>query len=138
MLNKEKYKEKLEDMLPSIIAVSKSGEVGRCMNTVYCGNCIFYGGDCDDLARDWLNSECKEPILTKEEKEYLQAFIKTFRDEIESIGKYGNNTGMEYLMVFLKGEEYFPECYKMPYFLENTAFKNMKGGKKYTLEELGL
>ena len=50
----------------------------------------------------------------------------------------GNNTGMEYLMVFLKGEEYFPECYKMPYFLENTAFKNMKGGKKYTLEELGL
>ena len=86
-----------------------------------------------------LNKEkYKEPILTDEEREYLQAFIKTFRDEIKSIGKYGNNTGMEYLMVFLKGEEYFPECYKMPYFLENTAFKNMKGGKKYTLEELGL
>ena len=138
MLNKEKYAKELEDMVSGIIVVSKSGELGRCIYTVDCSNCKFHGHGCDVGAMDWLNSECKEPILTKEEKEYLQAFIKTFRDEIKSIGKYENNTGMEYLMVFLKGEEYFPECYKMPYFLKNTAFKNMKGGKKYTLEELGL
>ena len=71
MLNKEKYKEKLEDILAETIAVSKNGTICKCCNMYSCTECIFNcingcTGGCtgsgSETVKKWLNSECKEQI----------------------------------------------------------------------------
>ena len=97
------------------------------------------------LSDDW--EEYKEPILDEEEKEYLSAVIKPFRDSVCYIQKVETtNSDNQFIFIRLKRydcEENEHESTKyedidLPYFKANTMYKNMKGDKKYSLKELGL
>ena len=137
MLNKEKYKDEFEKILVDVLAVSKSGEIGRYMGTINCGNCIFIGvGACCAVnARNWLNSECKQSILTEEEKAYLSAVIKPFRDVVRCIKKLNDDEwAEEYICICIEQSS----STNLPRFAEGMAYKNMENGREYTLEELGL
>ena len=74
----------------------------------------------------------KEEILDKEEKEYLRAVIKPFRDRIKYIEK-NLVGGREYIRIKITGE-----FVNFPYFKKGTMYKGMELEKRYTLEELGL
>lgn len=83
--------------------------------------------------------EAPKEILTKEEKEYLEHFLRPFRDEVKGIIKkmgYETNTDFigEYLAIGVKN---CPPIY-LPYFKQNKYYKGMELNKEYTLEELGL
>ena len=136
MLNKEKYKEELEKVIARGLAVSKSGQICTCRDLKTCDKCIFLDGSCVDLAKSWLNSECNDnAILTYEEKAYLSAVIKPFRDEVKYILKLPyDDWAEEYISIHT--EEYGNAI--LPRFEENTQFKNMVCEREYTLEELGL
>ena len=76
-------------------------------------------------------TEIYKSILTKKEKEYLSSVIKPFRDRVSSISKYGP---LEYITISLDGDDFVI----LPNFEEDTMYKGMTLGKKYTLEELEL
>lgn len=135
MLNKEKYKNELEYILFNSLAVTINGDIEECKNICdCCEECIFYNGNCGGYieAKKWLNSEYKEPILTEEEKAYLSAVIKPFRDKVTGILK-GDN-GSEFIRISVENDGAF----RLPYFKKGSMYKNMKTNKKYKLEELGL
>lgn len=80
----------------------------------------------------------KEPVLDEEEKEYLSAVIRPFRNRVKNIMKRFSGN-YEYICIFLKHiEKDFNEDICLPYFKANTMYKGMTWNKKYTLEELGL
>ena len=78
-----------------------------------------------------VENPLSEEILTKEEKDYLSAVIKPFRNRVSSISKDGP---LEYITISLDGDDFAI----LPNFEEGTMYKGMKLGKKYTLEELEL
>ena len=80
MLNKKKYKDELEEILVTELAVRKgNGEIVTCEG-IDCASCIFHTDydDCDELVRKWLNQEYKSvdwskvpvdtPILVRDSK----------------------------------------------------------------------
>jgi hypothetical protein len=140
MLNKEKYKDKIEEIFSYTIGVSKSGEMCRCKDMGGCYKCIFHGGNCVDNARDWLNSECKESVLTDEEREYLSAVIKPFRRFVRCIKKLeAVANGMEKISLYSQDSQSWGCTTILPPFKKSTGmFQNMELGREYTLEELGL
>lgn len=74
-------------------------------------------------------------ILNKKEKEYFSAVIKPFRDKIEFICKHNTDfITQEYIKIGLIDDDNAV----LPYFEQNTMYKDMKLNKEYTLEELGL
>ena len=95
---------------------------------------------------DW--EEYREPILTSEEEEYLEAVIKPFRDRVHYICKIDVGDGYQYIRIKAKRYDYKDfgdECYQyededinFPYFKGDTMYVNMKDDRNYTLEELGL
>lgn len=94
----------------------------------------------DDFSEDWWE-EVKEDILDKEEKEYLSAVIKPFRDRITYIAKVEEDIHWFYWIMirvdigFLN--DYYDFC--LPPFEETSSmYKRMEVGKEYTLKELGL
>lgn len=99
----------------------------------------------DDFSEDWWE-EVKEDILDKEEKEYLSAVIKPFRDRITHIRKMEIDDHKQYICIKLKKYNYNDydieisryEHIALPNFEKNTMYKNMKADKEYTLKELGL
>ena len=104
-------------------------------------------GECiEDFSADWWE-EYKEPILDEEEKKYLSVVIKPFKDMVCYIQKV-ETTNSDNQFIFIRVKRY--DCEEnerestkyedidLPYFKENTMYKNMKGDKKYSLEELGL
>ncbi len=82
---------------------------------------------------DW--QEYKEEILDKEEKEYLSAVIKPFRNRIKYISKTDKYTHDEE-NIFITIEN--SDSIWFPYFKKNAMYKGMELNKKYTLKELGL
>lgn len=92
-----------------------------------------------DVFRKWLDAEHIEPILDDEEREYLSAVIRPFRDRVEFISK-----------VVMDYQGGYTDCYicirftdsskdmSFPVFCETDMYKGMKLYDKYTLEELGL
>ena len=136
MLNKEKYKDELEGILLNSLAVTIYGDIEECKNICdCCEECIFYNGNCGgyEEAKKWLNSEYKEPILTEEEREYLSAVIKPFRNEVLNIKKKSNY--LAWISIVMKDQEII----KLPFFEKSSEmYKGMELGKEYTLEELGL
>ncbi len=79
--------------------------------------------------------EYKEEILDKEEKAYLSAVIKPFRNRIKYISKTDKYTHDEE-NIFITIEN--SDSIWFPYFKKGTMYKGMELNKKYTLEELGL
>lgn len=70
-------------------------------------------------------------ILDEEEKEYLSAVIRPFKDRIEFISK--SRMFDDYICIGLNDE-----AISLPYFKKGTMYKGMELYKKYTLKELGL
>lgn len=135
MLNKEKYKDELEDILAKTIAVSESGKIYRCVDRVNCDDCddcIFCNADCIEAAKVWLNSERKEQILDKVERKYLSSVIGPFRDKVLYIQKA--SIGTDNIRIGIKNDN----TINLPCFKKDTMYKGMKAWEKYTLEDLGI
>ena len=119
-----------------------------------CSECIFgivtcsYQNTCNwiknkELFSDkFLNQEIEievPDILDKEEKEYLSAVIKPFRNIVKSISKSNVANGLyEYISIETVHPLAKTEFISFPLFETQTMYKNMKLRKKYTLEELDL
>lgn len=83
----------------------------------------------------------KEPILTKEEKEYLSNVIKPFKNRVGYIIKYTNLCALneEYIQICVKsyGNKLY-EYINLPAFVRGSMYKNMKKVHRYSLKEVGL
>ncbi len=117
-----------------------------------CKHCIFENVECAEWKNNcWVRNKnlysnrfldqeieieiADEPLLTKEEKEYLEGFIRPFKDEIEYIKKYYiDEENEEYIYISIKND--FPT--QLPCFKPNKYYKGLERNKKYTLEDLGL
>ena len=84
----------------------------------------------------WLEEEYKPPILDDVEKAYLSAVIKPFRKDVECIMKF-ERCSVEKEFIHIPMKDNCDNC-TLPYFEKGTMYKNMRRGKRYTLEELGL
>ena len=87
---------------------------------------------------EWLEEddgkECKPTILTDEEKAYLSAIIKPFRDKKIIIGRLRHLFGKEeYIWIDIDGEHF-----ALPLFKKGEMYKGMELNKFYKSEELGL
>ena len=81
MLNIERYK---GDILNTELT-----NITCCVNHLNNkGICFKNCKECKEHAMKWLLEECKEPILTDSEREYLSAVIKPFRKNVMDVGKY--------------------------------------------------
>lgn len=135
MLNIEKYKEELKKCkrIRLDCQICKMREECKEVESGFC-----FSNPCSACREDnieWLCSEYKEPILTEEEKAYLSAVIKPFRKKVKYIAIWGAwNGSKQFVHIELSDMDYA----NLPNFETNTMYKGMKGGKKYTLEELGI
>jgi hypothetical protein len=80
--------------------------------------------------------EVEQEILDEEEKKYLSAVIKPFKNRVEYIIKKLSscNSTAEYIVIEVINEG----CIALPYFKKDTMYKGMEIDKEYTLKELGL
>lgn len=77
--------------------------------------------------------EAPKEILTKKEKEYLEAVIRPFRYRVIYVSKTYTNSTDEFIRMELNNDN----CV-LPYFKAGTMYKGMELDKEYTLKELGL
>ena len=134
MLNIEKYKGEIECWYDSESAnqCSKSYCLSKAIKEVYIDRCK----DKSITMLEWLCEEYKEPILDEEEKKYLSAVIKPFRNRTEVIAKLLDcDEKREYIAV---GCNTIQDSFSLPRFEKGTMYKGMELNKAYTLEELGL
>lgn len=115
-------------------------------------NCNLYDEDSwvnhkELFSNEFLNQELEIntlDILDEKEKQYLQNVIKPFRDRVKSIAKQNYTNGYDYISISVSYPinncfDYFgTDSLFLPVFKSETMYNNMKAGKKYTLEELGL
>ena len=97
--------------------------------------CCFYDSlyTDGDLVFD-RERDCK-PILDKDEREYLSAVIKPFRDKVDYIVKVnGKPIPVSYLRIVLKNSD----AITFPNLTNDTMYKGMELNKQYTLSDLGL
>ena len=131
----------------------------NCSRHDKCDSCPFKSANCysndknswvsnkDLFSNKFLNQEIeieKRDILDRKEKQYLQNVIKPFRDRVKSIAKQNYTNGYDYISISVS----YPinDCFDcfgtdslfLPIFKSGTMYNNMKVGRKYTLEELGL
>ena len=77
--------------------------------------------------------EVPKQILTEEEKDYLEHYLRPFKYKVEGIGKTCSGN-QEFISVYL-----INECLiTLPYFTIGKYYKRMRLDKEYTLKELGL
>lgn len=80
--------------------------------------------------------EIEKPILTNDEKTYLESVLKPFKIKTLNITKVTDDI-REYIFVEMNG--YFGiEYMHLPFFQKGTMYKGMVLGKEYTIKELGL
>lgn len=144
-----KITKKLRDVTPE----EYNEYSNRNCNRKKCKDCIFYQSNCsvEDRGGGWIFNkdlysdkfldqtiEVEAPdILTKEEKEYLSAVIKPFRDRIISIAKITTSCNNREA-ILITYTETSARDFRLPDFPKDTMYKNMSNGIAYTLEELGL
>ena len=78
--------------------------------------------------------EAPQPILDKEEKEYLENVVRPFRKKVEYITKIKANSIEEFINIRLADNDY--AC--LPVFKKDAMYKGMEAIRNYTLKELGL
>lgn len=78
--------------------------------------------------------EVKKEILDEEEKEYLSAVIRPFKNRVLYISKNCNFNEENYLAIRIKNDY----TIYLPGFKKGTMYNGMELHKKYTLKELGL
>lgn len=119
---------------------------------MHCSECLFYKVSCGLEVKDsWVINkdmysdkfldqtiEVEAPdILNKEEKEYLSAVIKPFRDRIISIAKITASCNNREAILITYTETSIRD-FRLPDFPKYTMYNNMSNGIAYKLEELGL
>ena len=87
---------------------------------------------CNLLSGDLKLIKIPKSILTQEEKEYLSAVVKPFRDEVEHISK-SKYDDEEWIQIRTK-----QGLALLPPFKAGLMYNGMKVGNEYSLEELGL
>lgn len=112
------------------------------LNLKYAGNSNFdvvkvY----EDFTLQKLLWERKPEVLTEEEKIYLKTLIKPFRNQFRGLEKkYSEETNSCYLVLdvvhFQDAKE--DDSVYMPNFEKDSAYRELKTDKYYTLDELGL
>ena len=74
--------------------------------------------------------------LDKEERKYLKAIIKPFRDKVKYIMRVKDiNLDENYILISFNRAS---DCITLPNFNRDKMYKGMKEGVKYSIEELGL
>ena len=149
MKNKEYYKDKIYEIAcahDTFAIDKKTGEMMKCEDAE-CSNCLFRYlegpsnfGTCQKFAVDWLEQEYVEPILDDIEKQYLESFIRPFKNRVRSITKRTDIGDYAYLRLRINSS--FPcmqeELINLPIFAQNKMYRNMTAGKKYNLKDLRL
>ena len=75
--------------------------------------------------------------LDNEERKYLKAIVKPFRDKVGYLIKCQDGSfDEEYIAIKFKNTN--DNCILLPNFKKGTMYKGMKEGVKYSIEELGL
>ena len=75
--------------------------------------------------------------LDKEERKYLKAIIRPFRDKVTGIIKVHSSDEESYISIRL-GNAMFDDRVNLPYFNSNSMYIKMETGRMYHVEELGL
>ena len=128
MLNIEKYKDEIKNY------IENGYDFQDTLCSIYCNKNQYDASDLDVL--NWLCEEYQEPILDEEEKKYLSAVIKPFRNRTEVIAKLLDcDEKREYIAV---GCNTIQDSFSLPRFEKGTMYKGMELNKAYALEELGL
>ena len=127
MLNIEKYKD-------NILNAAQADITCCVIDLFHNGVCPDNCKDCKKAAMEWLLEECKEPILTDSEREYLSAVIKPFRKNVMDVIKLQCSDERQCIMIRICVGDYA----ELPLFNNNTMYKGMEVDKYYTPEELGL
>ena len=89
-------------------------------------------------AKEWEIYEEPKLILDTEEKAYLEAVLRPFKNRILCIHK-SSLDDYEYLWIGVKSTVFKGlEIFTLPSFKPDTMYKGMEVNKEYTLKELGL
>ena len=89
-------------------------------------------------AKEWEIYEEPKPILDTEEKAYLEAILRPFKNRVLRIHK-SSLDDYEYLWFGVKSAVFKGlEIFTFPSFKPDTMYKGMEVNKKYTPKELGL
>ena len=79
--------------------------------------------------------EIEQPILTENEKVYLEGVLRPFKDKVIFIMKwFQHSKSQEYIHIGIENDL----DSNFPNFQRGTMYKGMELNKSYTLEELGL
>ena len=121
--------------------------------TTNCRKCVFGTVNCQDseYKDSWFNNKDLfsdkfldqeieiYDILTKEEKEYLSAVIKPFRDRVIFIKKTGCTNDKYFIGIEISSKlsSFGKEMVCLQLF-QNEMYKGMENNKDYTLKDLGL
>ena len=76
--------------------------------------------------------------LDKDEKKYLKAIIKPFRNKVTGIIKVRNSSGEKSYISIRLGNTMFDDRVNLPYFNSNSMYLKMETGRMYHVDELGL
>ena len=76
--------------------------------------------------------------LDKEERKYLKAIIKPFRDKVTGIIKVPVSSGEKAYISIRLGNGMFDDRVNLPYFNSNYMYLKMETGRMYHVDELGL
>lgn len=79
----------------------------------------------------------EKEILDEEEKEYLNAIIKPFKDRVVGIEKRIEGLSERYEYIWFVMNRHIDK-FCLPSFKKGTMYKGMEINKEYTLKELGL
>lgn len=97
---------------------------------------LFQSINWADNEPTYIENIINPQILDDDEKKYLSAVIKPFRDKVDSICKENfMDYGCQRIVIGLIGAG--PDMI-LPLFKSETMYKGMELGYEYTLEELGL
>lgn len=77
----------------------------------------------------------EEPVLDDAERRYLKNVIIPFKDKVRFIKKRCIDDGIYYIVIELFNLGMWDSIF-LPYFKDETMYKNMELNKEYTLEDL--
>lgn len=86
------------------------------------------------------NIKILKKILDDDEKEYIKAVIKPFKNKVVSIAKYEciYVNGAEYIDVNFYDDDFGNQHMEFPIFKKGTMYRSMETDKEYSLEDLRL
>ena len=97
--------------------------------------------NCEGIDTNWCYStDMLEPVLTGEEKQYLEAVLMPFKNRVLYVEKAIYDVNRAFLRIRIKSilGENSQESILLPYFNPEKMYVGMEETRRYTIEELGL